>query len=168
MWTSLNQSVKPNILHTKCAFLVEYSAFLPYYAKCYPLDVWGLVMNETFGARLARLRKARGFTGMEDLAKVVGVKRGAISVWEHDVRLPRPKNLRELGGPQALDCPVEYLRTGAGPGPTWLTPENSMSNQRRSEGAETIAEVMSSARERIAQIAGVRTDAVKLELKLEY
>ena len=40
--------------------------------------------------------------------------------------------------------------------------------ERRPDTAETIAEVMASARERIAQIAGVRADAVKLELKLEY
>lgn len=44
-------------------------------------------MNETFGQRLARLRKFKGLT-QEELADKVGVSYQAVSKWENNISLP--------------------------------------------------------------------------------
>lgn len=44
----------------------------------------------------------------------------------------------------------------------------SMPDDGSGDGQSTIAEVMAWARERVAQLAGVKLDAVKLDLKIEY
>ena len=58
------------------------------------------------------------------------------------------------------------LRKAPSPG----SEQADISEERAEEALRpaTIAEVMAWARERVAEIAGVRIEAVKLDLKLEY
>ncbi len=51
--------------------------------------------NKTFGATLAELRKAKGWTQL-DLADSLGVTDKAVSKWERDIALPEVENLIKI------------------------------------------------------------------------
>ena len=52
-------------------------------------------MNETFGQRLARLRKEKGFT-QEDIADKINISPQAVSKWENDISSPDIQTLIKL------------------------------------------------------------------------
>lgn len=64
---------------------------------------------ETLGARIAALRKAKGFT-QEDLATQMGVSAQAVSKWENDISCPDIQLLPKLGN--VLNTTIDYLLTG--------------------------------------------------------
>lgn len=52
-------------------------------------------MNETFGQRLARLRKEKGFT-QEDIADKINISSQTVSKWENDISSPDIQTLIKL------------------------------------------------------------------------
>lgn len=58
------------------------------------------------GKRIAQLRKERNLT-QEELAKVLGVSRGAVSMWEIDQRTPDPPILQQIAN--YFGVSVDYL-----------------------------------------------------------
>ena len=55
---------------------------------------------------LKKLRKERGLTAVE-LAKAIGVKQSAVSLWESGKRFPRKDTLKKLC--EFFDCKVDDL-----------------------------------------------------------
>ena len=49
----------------------------------------------TFGCNLKKMRKEHGLT-QADLASILGMAKGTVSVWERDVRLPEMKTIDML------------------------------------------------------------------------
>lgn len=66
-------------------------------------------MTETFGQRVRRLRRARGWAG-DQLAWHAGVSAPAVSFWENDKRLPSPEVLVQLA--RVLKVSTRYLESG--------------------------------------------------------
>ncbi len=60
----------------------------------------------SLGKRLVELRKMRKMT-QEDLAKALGVSRGAVSMWEIDQRTPDPSTLQRIAN--YFGVSVDYL-----------------------------------------------------------
>ncbi len=63
-------------------------------------------MNETFGQRFLRLRKAKGLT-QDDIAKKVNISAQAVSKWENDISSPDISILTDLA--ELLGVSVEEL-----------------------------------------------------------
>lgn len=67
-----------------------------------------LTATETLGARLRRLRLARGWSQLE-LSAQAEVSQVEISYWERDLRHPHPRNLNRLAA--AWGCTLMELLT---------------------------------------------------------
>lgn len=65
---------------------------------------------ETFGRRLRRTRKARGFRTCRDLENASGIHRSSISSYENGLTYPGMLKLKTLG--EALSVTVSYLLEG--------------------------------------------------------
>ena len=68
--------------------------------------------EQTFGVRLAALRRERGMTQLE-LAERMGVTDKAVSKWERDLSLPDAASLPRLA--EALAVSMEELMQGTAP-----------------------------------------------------
>jgi transcriptional regulator with XRE-family HTH domain len=75
--------------------------------------------HASFGAYLVAIRKARGLTGPQ-LAELVGVSKGQISMWENDLRFPKVERFGPLA--EALDVGYEDLLAAAGRTPAGTLP----------------------------------------------
>lgn len=64
------------------------------------------MQKETFGSKVASLRKEKGMTQLE-LARKMGVTDKAVSKWERDLSLPDVSSLPRLA--EVLDVSVEEL-----------------------------------------------------------
>jgi len=93
------------------------------------------------------------------MGEEMGFKNPQETIWEieHD-RIPRPERLAVVR--QFLDA----IKQDDDPNGTPVSEGTSAGAPMQSA---TIAEVMAWARARVAEIAGVRVDAVKLDLRLE-
>ena len=60
----------------------------------------------TFGQRLRKARKERGFT-QKQLADLIDAKHNSVSDWENDKNKPDPDTIEYICG--ALDIPVSFL-----------------------------------------------------------
>ncbi|MBD3729351.1 MAG: helix-turn-helix transcriptional regulator [Sphingomonadales bacterium] len=103
----------------------------------------GAQPDESFGARLQRLRKERGMT-LEQLGDRLGVSKPTVWAWEQGKAKPLGSRLSAIAG--TLDVPLETL---AGNGPD-------------SEAIELVAR----SRERIAQAFGTVPDKVRIMIEL--
>ena len=100
---------------------------------------------ETFGARLHRLRKAKGIPQI-DIAERLGVTAVAISNWESDRSQPRRHRMTELA--KILGVPTQQLMT------------YSMSLP------ETLPELVAASKAQVANLLGVSPDSVKISVDL--
>jgi transcriptional regulator with XRE-family HTH domain len=66
--------------------------------------------EQTLGMRLRAARKRKKLTG-EQLGKVVGVSKAAISQWENDLSLPSVESVVSLC--EVLDISADYLLRGS-------------------------------------------------------
>ena len=73
----------------------------------------------TFGEKLQKLRKARGWT-QEELAQQAGVSRQSLSKWESDAALPDTANVVVLS--DLFGVSTDYLLREAASGTTEATP----------------------------------------------
>ena len=73
----------------------------------------------TFGEKLQKLRKARGWT-QEELAQQAGVSRQSLSKWESDAALPDTANVVALS--DLFGVSTDYLLREAASGTTEATP----------------------------------------------
>lgn len=83
--------------------------------------------NETFGARLKRIREQRGLS-QSDLAKKAGMQPSAIAHFEADRRKPSFDNARALAN--ALDISADYL-LGTNEATTAFRDEDKLSTRDR-------------------------------------
>lgn len=76
-----------------------------------------------------RIKEARNRVGLsqDQLAKMLGITRNAISLWEKDVNHPSGKNLRELA--KIFGCEVEWITSGKEPERTASDDEFAMVDQ---------------------------------------
>ncbi len=107
--------------------------------------------EETFGQRLKRLRMASSYS-MVSLAKATGVTKPTLWKWETERVRPRQKALAMLAG--LLGVSESYLLFGIGEG------EEQVPDQAPGNLAETI----SASRSVIADLAGVSTDKVTIDI----
>ena len=70
-------------------------------------------MNESFGARFARLRKSKGYT-QEDIANRVNISYQAVSKWENDISSPDISLLPQLA--DILEVSIDELLGRVKPG----------------------------------------------------
>lgn len=114
--------------------------------------------EETLGARLRRLRQARGLS-LAGLAQAAGLSKPSIWAWENGTTAPRRTSLLALA--RALDVPEQQL-TGVA----------AMVGLRASARAEADAESdmlkveIAAARRRIALAAGVDAASVRIMIEL--
>ena len=114
--------------------------------------------EETLGARLRRLRQARGLS-LAGLAQAAGLSKPSIWAWENGTTAPRHTSLLALA--RALDVPEQQL-TGVA----------AMVGLRASARAEADAESdmlkveIAAARRRIALAAGVDAASVRIMIEL--
>lgn len=116
------------------------------------------VAPHSFAARLKSLREERGLSKTK-LGNSVGVSTTCIWNWEEGNTTPRPENLSSLA--KSLGVSTNFLEFG------------SRSDQPRAapdyEGGRevvplTLAEVISDAKQRIARLAGIEPERVKISL----
>ena len=100
---------------------------------------------DTFGARLQRLRMAKGLHQV-DIAERLGVTAVAISNWESDRSQPRQHRIAELA--KILGVPSQQLATNAVVLP------------------ETLPEVLASSKAQVANLLGVTPASVKIIVDL--
>ena len=115
--------------------------------------------RETFGTRVAKARSQKGWT-LADLGKEVGVSGTCVWNWEEGNTHPRPASLAQLA--KAFGVSVEHLLEGEESGET-----TDASNDRSSSYADvslSLAEIVSNAREAIAQAAGLPSSKVRISL----
>jgi transcriptional regulator with XRE-family HTH domain len=79
-------------------------------------------MNESIGTRIARLRRARGFT-QEELAEHLSVTAQAVSKWENDNSCPDISLLPALA--KLLGVTTDTLLTGEAPPEAQLVPQEN-------------------------------------------
>ena len=114
--------------------------------------------EETLGARLRRLRQARGLS-LAGLAQAAGLSKPSIWAWENGTTAPRRTSLLALA--RALDVPEQQLSGVA-----------AMVGLRASARAEADAESdmlkveIAAARRRIALAAGVDAASVRIMIEL--
>lgn len=77
-------------------------------------------MQETLGARIAKMRKAKSLT-QEGLAEQLGVSAQAVSKWENDQSCPDVMLLPRLAS--VLDTTTDVLLTGDAPAAARMVPE---------------------------------------------
>ena len=77
-------------------------------------------MEDTLGARIAKMRKAKNLT-QEALAEKLGVSAQAVSKWENDQSCPDVMLLPKLAS--ALDTTADILLTGEIPAGARMVPE---------------------------------------------
>ncbi|MDG6079241.1 helix-turn-helix domain-containing protein [Erythrobacter litoralis] len=107
--------------------------------------------DETFGQRLKRLRMASRYS-MVGLAAATGVTKPTLWKWETERVRPRQKALANLAS--VLNVSESYLLFGIGDG------EAGLGSQETANLAETIAH----SRSTIAELAGVSTDKVSIDI----
>jgi transcriptional regulator with XRE-family HTH domain len=100
---------------------------------------------ETFGARLQRLRKAKGIPQI-DIAERLGVSAVAISNWESDRSQPRRHRMVELA--KILGVPYQELDINTG------------------MLADALPEVLATSRAQIGSLIGVSPDRVTITVNL--
>ena len=100
---------------------------------------------DTFGARLQRLRMAKGLHQV-DIAERLGVTAVAISNWESDRSQPRQHRIADLA--KILGVPSQQLATNA-----VMLPE-------------TLPEVLASSKAQVANLLGVDPASVKISVDL--
>ena len=100
---------------------------------------------DTFGARLLRLRTARGLSQME-VAEQLGITPVAISNWESDRSQPRQHRMSDLA--KILGVPSQQLVAHSGVHP------------------ESLPEVLASSKVQIANLLGVNAANVKISVDL--
>lgn len=64
------------------------------------------MLVKTLGEKIKKERTEKGLTG-EELGKIIGVSRNAISNWENNRRVPDNETLKKLS--QIFDCTTDYL-----------------------------------------------------------
>lgn len=107
--------------------------------------------EETFGSRLKRLRMESSYS-MVGLAAATGVTKPTLWKWETERVRPRQKALATLAG--VLGVSESFLLFGIGEG------EDAGADKARGNLAETIA----SSRKAIAELAGVSSDKVAIDI----
>ena len=60
----------------------------------------------SFGTKIKKLRAARGMK-QDDLAKVIGVSKGTVSVWERNARFPEMDTIQRLVN--YFEVPLSFL-----------------------------------------------------------
>lgn len=104
--------------------------------------------EESVGAKLRRLRKARNMT-MDELADQVGVSRPTIWSWESDKSIPRASRIRALA--QSFNVSENELILSDAP--------------TRQENAATLDEEIARSKARIANLAGTSPENVEITIK---
>lgn len=102
-----------------------------------------LIATEPFGARMKRLRKAKGMT-LLDIANRLGVSKPTVWAWEQDKARPTDDHFSALAG--VLDVAPEELRVG-----------------RDGDAAD---DMLAAIRARIAAAYGIRIDMVRIMIDL--
>jgi transcriptional regulator with XRE-family HTH domain len=112
---------------------------------------------ETFGARLHRLRRDRGFTLVE-FARRTKVSRPTVWSWEADRSTPRRSKTRILLEVLGVTADELFGTTGAA--------ENTRQDAAMSGQAETLQHAINEAKERVADLAGTSPDKVRLIIEI--
>ncbi len=112
--------------------------------------------REGFGKRVAWARSQKGWT-LADLGKEVGVSGTCVWNWEEGNTHPRPASLSRLAA--ALNISAEYLLEG-----DEGVDEIAAKNNREPEGSMSLADLISAARETIAQAAELPPSKVRITL----
>lgn len=108
--------------------------------------------REGFGKRVAWARSRKGWT-LADLGKEVGVSGTCVWNWEEGNTHPRPASLSRLAA--ALSMSAEYLLQGD---------EGVDEIAAKEEGSMSLADLISAARETIAQAAELPPSKVRITL----
>ncbi len=117
-----------------------------------------------FAGRLSKLRIKQQFS-KAGLARAVGVSTTAVINWEAGKTHPRPDALAAIAA--TLQTTEDYLAGGAAPavGKRVAIPHATTQPTRAREGHTGISEAVHEARARIADMAGLRPDKVKIVLE---
>lgn len=110
-------------------------------------------IRKAFGKRVVTLREERELTQLE-LGKKVGVSGTCIWNWEGGNTFPRSGALKKLA--QALGTTVEYLTSAVGP---------ATSSDSNGPQLQSLADVITAAREAIADAGGVPISKVHIAIR---
>jgi transcriptional regulator with XRE-family HTH domain len=112
----------------------------------------------SFAGRVHKLRKARRMS-MKQLGKAVGVSAGCISFWERGKREPRFDNLAALA--RVFEVSPDFLHLGF---QADLKGSSADHGEANSAPHSSLAEVIRDAKQRIARLAGLEPEWVKISL----
>ena len=112
--------------------------------------------REGFGRRVAWARSQKGWT-LADLGKEVGVSGTCVWNWEEGNTHPRPASLSRLAA--ALDMSADHLLEGYEG-----ADETEAKDDREPECSMSLADLISTARETIAQAAELPPSKVRITL----
>lgn len=112
---------------------------------------------ESFGARLHRLRRDRGFTLVE-FARRANVSRPTVWSWEADRSTPRRSKTKILLEVLGVSEDELFGTTGAH--------ESDRSEADISGSGETLQHAINEAKERVAELAGTSPDKVRLIIEI--
>jgi len=107
--------------------------------------------EETFGARVKRLRLARGIS-LIGLARLLGVSKPAVWKWERDEVRPRPETLDRLAATLGVS-PSELLFGGEAA--TSAAPEQS-----------ALRAILAKAKSDVAQLLGIKAEEIALTVSV--
>lgn len=118
----------------------------------------GAAPEETFGARLRRLRKDRSIS-LIGMARLVNVSKPTVWKWEKDEVRPRPKSIEALAA--ALDVPERELlfgRKAAEREPRESSPDE--------QDGPPLSELVRNCKDQIAEAAGTSSDNVSITIQI--
>lgn len=125
-------------------------------------------LEETFGARLRRLRKERQIS-LIGMARLVNVSKPTVWKWEKDDVRPRQKSIKALAA--VLDVSERELLLGrktADRQSAESSPENSPEDSRTAarDAKAPLSELVRSCKARIAEAAGTNADKVSITIQI--
>ncbi|MBK0401215.1 helix-turn-helix domain-containing protein [Limibaculum sp. M0105] len=114
-------------------------------------------VSHSFAARLRKLREERGMS-KTGLGKAVGVSTTCVWNWEEGNTEPRPHNLAELA--RVLRVSGAYLEFGSDRN----APDDGAGCKVSAAPEESLSSVINDAKQRIAKLAGIGPERVKISL----